>query len=236
MLFVPNALFDLGSSRKFSQSSQTSRDGGTMRCTFVHFLRGVTLHFLAPPNYLDFMTLLTHQVVLPDARIDLNTKGISIRFRSCKVVEHRDWPHRNREHEFNDGIVQVWELLSPDAYRSRYSHVDSTLGHESIPRARPLAHQTAQQLPGPPSGQISKYKMALFGIDNVTRLRCCLIVDGKPLHLYAHKAELIRFQWVPTAILSRAKPALVCWSSSKRVKLNFAPFCIKQKRQTQHIR
>lgn len=198
---VPIALFNsnIVAGRSFSQSSQTSRDGTTLRLGFVNFFRGVTLHFLAPATYLEFMTLMTHQMILPDARTDHHdTKGAGVRFKSCKVVERRDWPHRNREHEFTDGIVQVWEALSPEAYESRYPHVDSTLTHEPLRRAPPVTYDTVQRLPVPPPAQISRFKMALFGLEKASRLRCCLIADGK-----ASSPPPLESRCTNTCILSR---------------------------------
>lgn len=178
------------------------------------------------------MTLMTHQMILPDARTDHHdTKGANVRFKSCKVVERRDWPHRNREHEFTDGIVQVWEALSPEAYESRYPHVDSTLTHEPLRRAPPVTYDTAQRLPVPPPAQISRYKMALFGLEKASRLRCCLIVDGKasspPLlesryvltHAFSEKSARTATPW-------RAKLLHTHWNSSKRVNPSSDLLCI----------
>ena len=150
-----------------------------MKCSFVNLFRGVCIHFFAVATYLDFITLMTNQMVLPDSRKDRNTRGLCVRFASCNVVERRDWPHRNREHEFVDGIVQVWELLSPETYHDRYAHVDLTPTHYGPHRALPIAHEPLPHLPLAPPTQISKYKMAVFGLDKPTGLRCCLVVDSK---------------------------------------------------------
>ncbi|USW54210.1 Putative serine/threonine-protein kinase, active [Septoria linicola] len=174
--FTPIALFDYVSTRTFSQSSQTSRDGVILKCAFANLFRGITLHFFATASYLEFITLMSHQLLIPDVQEDRSSRSANIRFKSCKAIEYRGW-HRNEEHEVVSGVVQIWETLSPEAYQNRYAHVDATIGHEPPRRAEPIGQGQQQRLPVPPPAQASRYKMAVFGYDKETKLRTCLIAD-----------------------------------------------------------
>ncbi|EME79538.1 uncharacterized protein MYCFIDRAFT_178126 [Pseudocercospora fijiensis CIRAD86] len=72
----------------YPQSDETALK--IQKCSVSRLLRGITLHFLEPVKFFEFMTLLTSQKLLPDVRRDASCKGARMRFTKCELAP-RKW-------------------------------------------------------------------------------------------------------------------------------------------------
>jgi hypothetical protein len=174
--FVPHSLFSPVELWPRRRQSDTTRDTNALSCSFHNLFRGIKLFFDYPKDYLEFMTLITYQLVLPDVRKVPSSSGAIISFKHCRLTEERTGFHRDKSHIFERGIVQVWKTLSATEYEARYEHGEETVDHGTTQESAPLQ----RGVPHPPHAQAPVYKLAIFGHEIGTKnTRTCVIVDGE---------------------------------------------------------
>ncbi|KAF7198317.1 putative serine/threonine-protein kinase nek2 [Pseudocercospora fuligena] len=153
------------------------------RCNVSRLLRGITLHFLEPVRFFEFMTLLTCQKLLPDVRRDATCRGARMKFTNCEL-EPRKWTSSLRSSSEKqvlvNGFVQIWECLSDREYKDRYCRESGPGSDSSDPsgRSRESSVVSRERIVGRiPDSERRKYKMALFGYEQRSNSCTCTLVD-----------------------------------------------------------
>lgn len=161
VLFVPRAFFNL-----------STKPGQTFACHFGNFHRGFTFYFSLLEQFLEFMSLLTYQRIVPDIAEDRTGSGTRFQIEKCHIKIHGRITDRTRR--FKGGTVQIWRKLSQTGYdrwhkRSGLSTINSST--ESSDGTGASTAGVNIKLPG------NVWKLALWTHDEKTNERICIVID-----------------------------------------------------------
>lgn len=167
--FIPHAFFDLSTS-----------PGHTFPCHFDNLHEGFTFHFSSLDKYLEFMSLLTYQRIVPDISEDSNATGTTFKLDTC-LVKIYGWP-RDETRKFQGGTVQIWRQLSQDGYDRYHKRADSLYTTTSTAESGNGSSDGARS-GGSTTGVIkirhpkNAWKLAIWTCDVKTGERTCVVVD-----------------------------------------------------------
>lgn len=167
--FIPHAFFNI-----------STIAGHTFPCHFDNLHEGFTFHFSSLDKYLEFMSLLTYQRIMPDISEDPNATGTGFELNTCQVKIY-GWP-RDETKKFKGGTVQIWRQLSQDGYDRYHKRADrlstttstSGSGTGSSDGVTSGASTTGSNGIRHPT---NAWKLAIWTCDTKTEERTCVVVD-----------------------------------------------------------
>lgn len=164
--FVPRAFFGL-----------STRPGYTFVCHFGNFHKGFTFHFSLLEQFLEFMSLLTYQRIVPDISVDKTASGTRFEVERCHIKIH-GWL-TDRTKRFKGGTVQIWRQLSQSGYdrwhkrssRDTDMETGTVTGTTDSGYGSTSAASMNLRLPG------NVWKLALWTHDAESQERICIVID-----------------------------------------------------------
>lgn len=167
--FIPHAFYRL-----------PTAPGSIFPCHFGNLHEGFTFHFSSLDKYLEFMSLLTYQRIVPDISDDPNATGTGFSLDTCQVKIY-GWP-TGQTRKFKGGAVQIWRQLSQDGYDRYHKRSDSLSattsstdsGAGSSDGVRSGVSTTGSNSIRHPT---NAWKLAIWTFDAKTEERTCVVVD-----------------------------------------------------------
>ncbi|KAK6206372.1 hypothetical protein LQW54_007826 [Pestalotiopsis sp. IQ-011] len=160
--FVPRAFFNM-----------STKPGHTFACHFGNFHKGFTFYFSLLEQFLEFMSLLTYQRIVPDIAEDRTASGTRFEVEKCHIKIHGRIADRTRR--FKGGTVQIWRQLLQTGY-DRWHKRSGPLPtiNSSTESSDGTGASTAGvnlKLPA------NVWKLALWTHDEKTNERICIVID-----------------------------------------------------------
>ncbi|KAK6081228.1 serine/threonine protein kinase [Seiridium cupressi] len=162
--FVPRAFFHF-----------STRPGHTFTCHFDNFHTGFTFYFSLLREFLDFMSLLTYQQIVPDIAADPAASEVGFKVGECLIKERGMF--RDSTRRFKGGTVQIWRQLSQGVYDrwvKRPESLGTTAGDAGLAGGMRTASSTAVASIRNPT---NVWKMVLWTQDAMTNERVCVVID-----------------------------------------------------------
>ncbi|KAI4603385.1 hypothetical protein KJ359_006180 [Pestalotiopsis sp. 9143b] len=160
--FVPRAFFNM-----------STKPGHTFACHFGNFHKGFTFYFSLLEQFLEFMSLLTYQRIVPDIAEDRTASGTRFEVEKCHIKIHGRIADRTRR--FKGGTVQIWRQLSQTGYDRWHKRsgplTTITSSTESSDGTGASTAGVNVKLPA------NVWKLALWTHDEKTNERICIVID-----------------------------------------------------------
>ncbi|KAK9780538.1 putative Protein kinase domain-containing protein [Seiridium cardinale] len=162
--FVPRAFFHF-----------PTKPGHTFTCHFDNFHKGFTFYFSLLREFLDFMSLLTYQRIIPDIAADPAASEVGFKLGECLIKEHGVF--RDSARRFKGGTAQIWRQMSQGGYDRRFKRPESlgtTAGDAGLAGGKRTATSTTVASIRNPT---NVWKMVLWTQDAKTDERVCVVID-----------------------------------------------------------
>ncbi|ETS82446.1 hypothetical protein PFICI_04322 [Pestalotiopsis fici W106-1] len=167
--FIPHAFFN-----------PSTNPGHTFACHFDNLHEGFTFHFSSLDKFLEFMSLLTYQRIVPDISEDPNATGTRFKLNTCQVKIY-GWPS-DQTRKFKGGTVQIWRQLSQSSY-DRYHKRSESLSSTSSTTGSGTGSSEGAGSGASTTGvngvrhSTNAWKLAIWTHDAKTEERTCVVVD-----------------------------------------------------------